>query len=223
MTPPRSRRFIFKQSEIINPMIDYSNLVFRVAPMRVQDVDAVMQIELAAFSAPWSARAYQYELHHNASAHYFVAFAQNDDAPMTRLAFWQRWIKMMRGQTEANGAEPIIGYAGFWMMTDEAHISTIASHPDWRRRGVGELLMLAMIEAAAEHNARVLTLEVRVSNQDAQALYRKHGFNVVGERKRYYSDNQEDALIMTTPPITMAEYQRDLQNLKSALLARLSR
>lgn len=204
-------------------MIDYSNLVFRVAPMRVQDVDAVMQIELAAFSAPWSARAYEYELHHNASAHYFVAFAQNDAAPITRLAFWQRWIKKMRGQSAPNGKAPIVGYAGFWMMTDEAHISTIASHPDWRRRGIGELLLLAMIEAAAEQNARVLTLEVRVSNQDAQVLYRKHGFNIVGERKHYYSDNQEDALIMTTPHITTAEYQLNMQKLKSELLARLSR
>ncbi|MBI5649302.1 MAG: ribosomal protein S18-alanine N-acetyltransferase, partial [Chloroflexi bacterium] len=112
-----------------------------------------------------------------------------------------------------NGKAPIVGYAGFWMMTDEAHISTIASHPDWRRRGIGELLLLAMIEAAAEQNARVLTLEVRVSNQDAQVLYRKHGFNIVGERKHYYSDNQEDALIMTTPHITTAEYQLNMGRL----------
>jgi ribosomal-protein-alanine N-acetyltransferase len=115
----------------------------------------------------------------------------------------------------------IAGYAGFWVMVDEAHISTLATHPAWRRQGVAELLLIAMTEHAAEIGARVMTLEVRVSNTGAQALYRKFGFEVVGRRLQYYSDNREDALIMTTPPVASAEYQRIFQELKTGLLARL--
>ncbi|MEW5717504.1 MAG: ribosomal protein S18-alanine N-acetyltransferase, partial [Chloroflexota bacterium] len=109
------------------------------------------------------------------------------------------------------------------VMVDEAHISTVATHPQWRRQGIGELLIIAMIERAAEIGARLMTLEVRVSNVDAQALYRKYGFDVVGHRPQYYSDNREDALIMTTPPIISAEYQRVFQERKAARLALLSR
>jgi ribosomal-protein-alanine N-acetyltransferase len=99
----------------------------------------------------------------------------------------------------------------------------LATHPQWRRRGIAELLLIVMTERAAERGARVLTLEVRVSNHGAQALYRKYRFEVAGKRARYYSDNNEDALIMTTPPITSAEYQRFFQNAKAQLLTRLTR
>jgi len=108
-------------------------------------------------------------------------------------------------------------------MVDEAHISTIASHPDWRRNGVGELLLVAMIESAAEMGAGVVTLEVRASNQGAQSLYRKYGFEQVGLRKRYYSDNNEDALIMSTSRITGAPFVSQFERLKGHLFRRLSR
>jgi ribosomal-protein-alanine N-acetyltransferase len=124
---------------------------------------------------------------------------------------------------EQTPASPLVGYGGFWLMVDEAHISTIASHADWRRRGIGELLLIAMIDGATQVGARVVTLEVRVSNTDAQALYRKYGFDVTGSRKHYYSDNREDALIMTTPLVTTSEYQLKVQGLKRDLFNRLSR
>jgi len=108
-------------------------------------------------------------------------------------------------------------------MVDEGHISTVATHPQWLRHGIAELLLIAMTERAAEMGVRVMTLEVRVSNAGAQTLYRKFGFEVVGRRPHYYSDNREDALIMTTPPITSAEYQRFFQDRKAVLLTRLSR
>lgn len=200
-------------------MIDYSNLTFRVEPMRIQHLDAVMEIETAAFSAPWSAHAYEYELHHNAMAHYFIVApcppTLSRPAWQTFLARWQKRVPLVDA--------PVVGYGGFWLMTDEAHISTIAAHPDWRQRGIGELLLIAMIEAAVELGARVVTLEVRVSNKIAQALYTKYGFTIAGERRNYYSDNGEDAWIMTTAPITAADYQRRFQELKAALLGRLSR
>jgi len=209
-------------------MIDYLSLAFRVESMSVRDIDAVMAIEYEAFSAPWSARAYDYELRYNEMARYYVARVQNDlpaPTPPARLSLLQR-LFARGGNPLANSASPrapLVGYAGFWLMVDDAHISTLATHRDWRRRGIGELLLLAMLDGAAESGMRAMTLEARVSNVRAQALYRKYGFEVVGERKQYYSDNGEDALIMTTPRITTAEYQRRIQELKAALFVRLSR
>lgn len=205
-------------------MIDYSSLPYRVEPMRLPDLDAVMDIEIASFSAPWSARAYDYELQHNAMAHYYIVRSQTFPPPVAPVRpFWQRWFARTETIVLPNGHDPIVGYGGFWMMADEAHISTIASHPDWRRRGVGELLLLAMIESADTLGAHMVTLEVRVSNQLAQTLYHKYGFKIAGERKNYYSDNGENAFIMTTPPIGTLEFQQYVQDLKARLFARLSR
>jgi [ribosomal protein S18]-alanine N-acetyltransferase len=106
-------------------------------------------------------------------------------------------------------------------MVDEAHICTLAMRAEWRGRGLGELLLLSLIEQAIEHQAAVVTLEVRVSNLRAQSLYTKYGFAFVGERKRYYSDNQEDALIMTTAPVTSEDYARLLGAHRAALAQRL--
>lgn len=212
-------------------MIDYSSLTYRVEPMTAHDISDVMQIEQEAFSAPWSARAYEYELHYNEMAHYYVVRSQRDGdvqvvSPRPTPASW--WQRLLRRDKETNhppiaSLPEIVGYGGFWLMVDEAHVSTIASHRDWRRRGIGELLLVSMIDRAAETGGNVVTLEVRVSNLAAQALYRKYGFEVTGERRRYYSDNGEDALIMSTPSITTADFQRHLQELKSDLFTRLSR
>jgi [ribosomal protein S18]-alanine N-acetyltransferase len=209
-------------------MIDFAQLTYRVEPMRSQDLDQVMEIERGSFSAPWSRHAFDYELHYNEMAHYYIVRPRPgsnsfNPAGMMReqgtRPFWERWfgseeIEMMR--------EPIVGYGGFWKMVDEAHISTIAIAPGQRRQGIGELLLIAMIEAAQEIGSTLVTLEVRKSNATAQGLYSKYGFEIAGERKRYYSDNGEDAWIMTTPNITSAPYNRRLQDLKSVLLMRLS-
>ena len=212
-------------------MIDYSLLKYRVEPMTSQDIASVMQIEQEAFSAPWSARAYDYELQYNEMAHYYVLRMQSDAGTgvksrvVTPASWWQR---LVRREKDVNvpptvGQNVILGYGGFWLMVDEAHISTIAAHHDWRRQGIGELLLVSMIDAGAETGAQMVTLEVRVSNMSAQSLYRKYGFEVTGRRKGYYSDNGEDALIMSTPSITTAEFQRRMQELKSKLSGRLSR
>lgn len=212
-------------TNIVVPMFDYSNLLFRVEPMTPQDVNAIMEIENVAFSAPWSARAYDYELRYNEMAHYFVARLQRQPvAGLSRppVSMWRRWFDRGNHSTDATDAN-VVGYAGFWLMVDEAHISTVATHPQWRRRGIGELMLIAMTDAAAAIGARWMTLEVRVSNTGAQALYRKYGFEVTGTRRRYYTDNNEDALIMTTPLVTTIEYQMKLDGLKGALINRLSR
>ncbi len=201
--------------------LDYSRLPYRIEPMTPQDIEAVMNIELVSFSAPWSARAYDYEVRYNEMAHYYVARLQKEMPPVNAgTSLLRRWFR--RPPAQENTLLMMVGYGGFWLMVDEAHISTLATHPLWRRRGVGELLLLAMIEHATEIGARWITLEVRPSNIGAQALYRKYGFEVTGLRKRYYSDNGEDALIMATPIVTTADYQRKLQELKDALFHRLA-
>jgi [ribosomal protein S18]-alanine N-acetyltransferase len=116
----------------------------------------------------------------------------------------------------------IIGFAGLWLMVDEAHVTTIATHPEHRGLGVGELLLASLIDIAYDIRAQVVTLEVRVSNSVAQGLYRKYGFHESGIRRRYYSDNHEDALIMVTPPLADPSYRAGFQSLTAALRARLA-
>ena len=106
-------------------------------------------------------------------------------------------------------------------MVDEAHITTIAMHPNYRRRGLGEFMLVSLIDIAYNIGAKWVTLEVRVTNHSAQNLYRKYGFHEAGVRHRYYSDNNEDALIMWTEEINSPAYKRKYQELKTALLRKL--
>jgi [ribosomal protein S18]-alanine N-acetyltransferase len=151
-------------------MVARPELSVIVAPMELADVASVEAIELASFSAPWPPNAYRTELQANRLAHYMV-------------------IRV---------GSRIVGYAGLWLMVDEAHVTTFAIHPDWRRRRLGERLLIALLDAAIERRAAEATLEVRLSNLAARRLYEKFGFRPVGIRPRYYTDNDEDALIMTT-------------------------
>ena len=101
-------------------------------------------------------------------------------------------------------------------MTDEAHVTGIAVRGSHRGRGLGELLLMSSIEMAMRRQSRVVTLEVRVSNRVAQSLYTKYGFDQTGLRKRYYTDNQEDAYIMTTAPIGSPEYSEKFRTLEQS-------
>src|SRR5690348_9389272 len=191
--------------------------------MTMEDVPEVMAIERDSFLTPWPGNAYKRELGENRNAHYLVlridpAQATNQDIETTehpsqaqeRRSFWSQIFPLNRSR-ELSPAPPdrrrLAGYAGLWLMVDEAHITTIAVRPQFRGRGLGELLLVALAEIAYDVNARWLTLEVRVSNNVAQALYRKYGFKPAGIRQRYYSDNQEDALIMWTDAIHSPEWQ----------------
>ena len=138
--------------------------------MTLEDIDAVQEVERSSFPVPWPANAFRHELTQNRNARYIVA---------------------------RSGAE-IVGYAGLWLMVDEAHITTFAVHPDHRRRHIGERLLQRLFEIAVAMEAEWLTLEVRATNLAAQKLYEKYGFRRAGVRRRYYSDNNEDALIMWT-------------------------
>ena len=110
------------------------------------------------------------------------------------------------GRAKRTSHDYIAGLVGLWFVLDEAHVVIIGIRPHDRRKGLGELLLISALEAAMKHGSRVVTLEVRSSNEAARALYRKYGFQEVGVRKRYYADNNEDAVIMTTPPIQTDGY-----------------
>jgi ribosomal-protein-alanine N-acetyltransferase len=113
-------------------------------------------------------------------------------------------------------AEYVIGFAGIWVIANEAHITNIAVRNLYRRQGIGELLLISIIEIAAKLKANIINLEVRVSNTPAQSLYYKYGFNQAGVRRGYYTDNREDALLMSTESITSAPFQARFQQLKEA-------
>jgi hypothetical protein len=111
----------------------------------------------------------------------------------------------------------MVAYGGIWLMVDEAHVTTFAVHPRYRRRRIGERLLLSLMDLAADRHAREATLEVRLSNLAARRLYEKYGFRPVGIRPRYYSDNQEDALIMTTEPLAEPSMTERIARLRAEL------
>jgi len=208
--------------------------------LHLDDIPEVQVIERASFSSPWSAQAYEQDLSTNKLAHYIVLRQTNlapaesrramspPPATETPSSFMTRGVqRLLRGlrtpaQAPREPRPPIVGFAGTWMMVDEAHLVTIAVAPEHRGKGLGELLLIAMIDLACILGAGRMTLEVRVSNHVAQSLYLKYGFKNEGVRRRYYSDNGEDAMIMTTDVLTSPYYQAHYQELKRALLSKIS-
>lgn len=167
--------------------------------MEDRDVPAVMAIERASFDAGWPATAFEHELSGNPMARYIVA-----------------------EQAAGPGGLPdLIGFGGLWLMLDEAHVVTVAVLPHQRRRSVGRLLVHGLIEVARSNQMSVATLECRESNTAARRLYASYGFYEVGLRKHYYSDNQEDAIIMTTEELTSPAYEQRLASLESRLTGSL--
>lgn len=211
-------------------------LPFKIEPMTLADSPAVVLIEHASYSMTWPAKAYDYELQKNEYAHYFVLRTSLPEPP--NLENSHKKYSSLVAPISANPSPPapgrenetgvfsenavLVGLAGFWLMADEAHVSTIAVHPDWRGLGLGEWLLLHLIEQSQKLGAQVATLEVRPSNHSALALYDKYQFEEVGRRRHYYSDNNEDALILTTPPLTTPDYQAMLAQRRAALFQRLA-
>ena len=202
--------------------------------MTMSDVPRVIEIDRLAYPSTWPPSAYRKELQDNRWAHYIVlrdkqiigerAVAQQlepEKPRRSRLFPLSLLLNRPAVTTSSPDLASIIGFAGLWLMVDEAHITTIAMHPDFRQRGLGEFLLVSLIDTAYEIGARWVTLEVRVSNSVAQSLYRKYGFHQAGVRHRYYSDNQEDALIMWTDEINSPAYKQKFQELKSALQEKL--
>ena len=140
--------------------------------MREADLPVVLEIDQLSFPLPWSERTYRFELSNYRASNLHVAEVNED------------------------GKKRIVGYIGYWFIIDEAHISTLAVHPEFRQMGIGEIMLKAALEEILEKGTLFVTLEVRKSNEAAILLYRKLGFEVIGTRTRYYRDNDEDAHIM---------------------------
>jgi ribosomal-protein-alanine N-acetyltransferase len=160
-----------------------------IEDMTIDDIDAVQVVERESFPVPWPANAFRHELTQNKNAHYIVA---------------------------KEGGR-IVGYAGLWLSLDEAHITTFAVLPDYRRRRIGEQMLVALFDKSAKLGAEWMTLEVRASNLAAQRLYEKYGFRPAGVRRRYYSDNNEDAIIMWTDRLKDRSVRDRLARLRAAL------
>lgn len=170
-----------------------------VSPMAPADLDEIMPLERQAFADPWTRRMYLSDLAENPLATYRVIRSPGGSA-----------------------LPPILAWGGFWLLVDEAHIATIASHPDYRGCGLGQWLLVALLDKALERGAEVATLEVRTSNLAAHALYDKLGFEVAGVRRKYYRDG-EDGVIMTTAPLGREEMQARIDAARADARQRMER
>ncbi|MDD5494932.1 MAG: ribosomal protein S18-alanine N-acetyltransferase [Dehalococcoidia bacterium] len=205
------------------------NTRYHIRRMKDGDIPQVLEIDKDAFPTQWphpTTNSFRLELR-NKLAHYFVICRENEDGNTPGqpqpgrikriISFFQRFLDHDRffGNAYINASgEYLVGIVGIWMMVDEAHITTIAVRSSYRRLGFGEWLLIVIIDLATSLHAHSVTLEVRVSNTVAQLLYEKYGFTIAGTRKKYYQDNHEDALIMTTDQLSSPVFQSRFQQLK---------
>src|SRR5215471_7115195 len=140
----------------------------QIRNMRLEDIPAVVQLDQISFSLPWPERSFRYELTNNPASRSWVA--------------------------EADGH--VVGMIVGWMLVDEMHIATIATHPEYRQQGIASKLLSHILLQSSDEGAQTSFVEVRESNFAAQEMYRKFGFEKTGRRKRYYRDNDEDAILM---------------------------
>ncbi len=220
------------------------SLPVSIRRLRVDDIDQVVTIEKEAFSPLWVSSSFKRDLN-NKRANYLVACFDEEISPEEILAeidsdrsaqdeeprppkFWSRMLGRLGISSNdkpdaVDDVFNIAGYVSVWYQGEEAHITEIAVKETLRGRGVGELLLIGSLKAAIAYGSKVMTLEARVSNFIAHRLYQKYRFNSVGIRKAYYSDNREDAVIMTTTPIDTPEYEELFTGLQSTYESRWGR
>ena len=209
---------------------------FAIEPMRLEDIPEVVEIERACFAMPWPASAYKRELKNPTSTRYLVCRHYLTEPPALILeppqpkktSFVSKVLPFLKSEADSTHAgsqpnpNPLVGYGGLWLMMDEAHITTLGVSPEFRGKGLGEFLLIGLIDVAMALGASWLTLEVRVTNKTAQKLYEKYTFKVSGTRKGYYTDNNEDAYIMWSDELTKLSFREKYKTLKSELLAKLA-
>jgi ribosomal-protein-alanine N-acetyltransferase len=208
-------------------------LAYLIRTMEKGDLGQVTEIDREAFPTQWPQPNYRQELQ-NQLAHYIVVIddtrtmtgegARPSKKGFSPSAWLTPWKKAGYPREEASSGRPqqfIIGFSGIWMMTDEAHITNIAVSEAYRRRGIGELLLIAIIDLARELKATSMTLEVRITNTAAQNLYSKYGFEPAGVRRGYYLDNKEDAMLMSAEDINSTSFRARIQQLRESLAGKL--
>jgi len=167
--------------------------------MKTSDVKQVSAIDHLSFTPPWPTDSYNFEINQSTVSHMVVLedCVPPDDqtAAPSNDRIWERIARWLNPETPAPD-RVIVGYGGLWKIAEEAHISTIATHPDYRGNGYGEMLLAGMYGKALSLNAEYIVLEVRVSNHVAQRLYTKYGFTRHGVKERYYRSDNEDAYDM---------------------------
>jgi len=198
--------------------------------MHREDIAQVSEIDREAFPTQWPLANYHRELK-NPLAHYIVVCDEEERVKepvveaIPQKGFSGLVSKLKRffnpnhfydSELPPSGRQYLFGFAGFWVMADEAHITNVAVRENHRHQGIGELLLISLIDLTTELNAHIITLEVRVSNTTAQRLYSKYGFIEVGLRRGYYTDNREDGVLMSLENITSVSIQTNLQRLKLA-------
>ena len=203
---------------------------YYVRLMHEEDIGQVTEIDRKAFASTWPPVNYHHELQ-NPLAHYIVATDEEKsiEEPETKI-IPQRCLPWLASRVRqlfghghfsgskmpSSGSQYIVGFAGFWVMADEAHIISLAVREALYHQGIGELLLIATIDLATQLKVSIITLEVRASNIGAISLYRKYGFIQAGLRRGYYIENKEDAILMSTESITSASFQAYLQQLKES-------
>jgi len=200
-------------------------LTYSLRPLEKEDLEQVNAIDREAFPTQWPPPNYKQEMQ-NKIAHYIVTADDSRmlDPAATRPSLIQRLMPWLKAGSsgEQNPRQFIAGFAGIWMLVDEAHITNIAVRDEYRGKGIGGLLLIAIFDLASELKASFLTLEVRASNLNAQKLYERYGFAHTGLRRGYYLDNREDAIIMSTGSLNSPEVQQRLSGLRESLKEKLN-
>jgi len=206
-----------------------NNNAYHIRRMAEKDIQQVLEVDLDAFPDQWphpTASSFHHELRNKLA--YYLVIGSNGAAPTSGnghraiglrevVSYFRQLFSHDRFYIPAGqpaGGDRLVGMAGIWMMVDEAHVVTIAVRKSHRHRGLGEWLLISLIGLSMQLRAKYVTLEVRESNTTAQALYGKYGFTKAGIRRKYYADNGEDALIMTTCELDSPSYLERLQRLK---------
>jgi ribosomal-protein-alanine N-acetyltransferase len=172
-----------------NSRDDDAPLEVHLVPMRRRHLRAVLRIESQVYPRPWSLPLFMSELNLRTSRAYYVA------------------------RVDGN----VVGYAGLMLTGDDGHVTTIAVDPAWHRHKIGTRLLLNLAREGRHRSARHLTLEVRMSNTGAQALYRRFGFRPAGIRKNYYLETNEDAMVMWADDIDTDDYAARLAELEAGV------
>jgi len=201
---------------------------YHVRPMRPEDIPQVNAIDREAFPTQWPPLDYRRELQSQLTHHIVVCEdAAQPSSPETErppqgkkhglFATIMKWFNLdhiLRNRLPQAPLQHILGFASLWVITDEAHLTNIAVRKDCQHQGLGELLFMSIIDLATDLEADFVTLEVRVSNLAAQNLYKKYGLAQVGLRHGYYTDNREDAVLMSTESLSSPSFREQFAQLK---------